>query len=85
MLRTLIVAGIAAVAGHQLYKRGMLQRLGDDLKNRAEDLKGQAENLKRRAEEKLDSRQASHEAAGGPGGGPIRPIAVHDHKPTPAS
>ncbi|HEX7871390.1 MAG TPA: hypothetical protein VF475_00660 [Sphingobium sp.] len=80
MLRALIVAGIAgvaAVAGRELYRNGSLQRLGADLKRRGEDLKARMDDLQ-------SSTAASHEAAGGPGGGPIRPMAVHNHKVTTA-
>ncbi|MCE7795306.1 hypothetical protein LWE61_01905 [Sphingobium sufflavum] len=73
MLRALIFAGIAAAAGRQLYKNGSLQRFGDKVRDRADDLKAYA-----------SEKRASIEAAGGPGGAPIRPTAVHDHKPTPA-
>ncbi|MET0366475.1 MAG: hypothetical protein ABW169_17660 [Sphingobium sp.] len=80
MLRALIVAtiaGVAAVAGRQLYRSGSLQQFGADLKRRGEDLKNRMDDLQ-------TSRAASHEAAGGPGGGPIRPMAVHNHRVTTA-
>lgn len=64
MLRTLIFAGIAAVAGRQLYKSGALDSFGTALKDRAD-------GLKRHVEDRLNERRAAHEAAGGPGGGPI--------------
>ncbi|MFT3964434.1 MAG: hypothetical protein QM690_00945 [Sphingobium sp.] len=79
MLRALIVAGaagIAAIAGRQLYRNGTLQRWGDDLKQRGEQLKRHADDIRLR-------RAAAHEAAGGPGGGPIRPVAVHNHTISP--
>lgn len=39
MLRTLIFAGIAAVAGRQLYKSGALDRVGETVKDRVDMLK----------------------------------------------
>lgn len=78
MLRTLVFAGIAAIAGRQLYKNGSLQRFGEKAKDRAEDLKRYAQDKRE------EFHKASVEAAGGPGGGPVRPTAVHDHKATPA-
>jgi hypothetical protein len=72
MLRALIFAGIAAIAGRQLYKNGSLQRFGDKVKERTDDLKSYAAD-----------KRASIEVPGGPGGSPIRPTAIQDHKPTP--
>ncbi|HEX7822940.1 MAG TPA: hypothetical protein VF463_20265 [Sphingobium sp.] len=78
MLRALVFAGIAAIAGRQLYKNGSLQRFGDKARDRADDLKRYAQDKRE------EFRSASVEAAGGPGGGPVRPSFVHDHKVTPA-
>ncbi len=78
MLRALVFAGIAAIAGRQLYKNGSLQRFADKARDRADDLKAFA------TEKRDELRSASVEAAGGPGGGPVRPTAVHNHRATPA-
>ena len=55
MLRTLIFAGIAAVAGRKLYKSGALDRVGQTLKD-------QADLLKRRADGRFGT-NAAHETA----------------------
>ncbi|CAN5330854.1 hypothetical protein BH10PSE13_BH10PSE13_23890 [soil metagenome] len=59
MLRTLIFAGIAAVAGRKLYKSGALDRVGQTLKD-------QADLLKRNADDRRLGIKPAHEAAGGP-------------------
>lgn len=64
MLRTLAFIGIAAVAARQLKKSGALDRFAESAKERADQ-------LKRHIEDRRDKFRASHEAAGGPGGGPI--------------
>ena len=67
MLRTLLFVGLAgatAVAGRRFYRDGTFGRFGEGLKDRAEA-------LKRHWDDRLQEGRAAHEAAGGPGGGPI--------------
>jgi hypothetical protein len=70
MFRTLLfvgLAGAAAVGGRQLYRNGTLGRLGGQLKDGADQ-------LKRHWDDRTQEGRAAHEAAGGPGGGPIMPL-----------
>ncbi|MET0239671.1 MAG: hypothetical protein ABW184_07215 [Sphingobium sp.] len=73
MLRALVFAGIAAVAGRQLYKSGAVDRFGADLKRRTDELKDFAD--KKRSEFKT----AEFAKAGGrqplPRSAPVPPVA----------
>lgn len=82
MLRALVFAGIAAIAGRQLYKNGSLQRFGEKARERADE-------LKRYAQDKSESlRSASADAVssmgGSAGSGPARSTAAPNQKATPA-
>jgi hypothetical protein len=78
MLRALVFAGIAAVAGRQLYKNGSLQRFGDKARERADE-------LKKYAEEKRESlRTASSEPATSSASRPLNTGTLHTQGATSA-